>query len=224
MEVNATSIISSTTVTGTGAYELKEGSNTISVVATAENGSARTYTITVVRRGINDGVGDDSSDGTGDSSSGETSTEEPTTEPLVFNTTLVKNDAASVISGINSGTSIADMASKLTVTGGTVEIQDSSGNVKMEGMAATGDKIIVKNLAGEVVYSYNVVIYGDVNGDGNIGLKDLLVVRKYILGASTLEGLFLDAGNTNRDENGVSIKDVLVLRKYILGASTISQD
>lgn len=224
VEVNATSIISSTTVTGTGAYELKEGSNTISVVATAENGSARTYTITVVRRGINDGVGDDSSDGTGDSSSGETSTEEPTTEPLVFNTTLVKNDAASVISGINSGTSIADMASKLTVTGGTVEIQDSSGNVKTEGMAATGDKIIVKNLAGEVVYSYNVVIYGDVNGDGNIGLKDLLVVRKYILGASTLEGLFLDAGNTNRDENGVSIKDVLVLRKYILGASTISQD
>ena len=39
VEVNAAAIISSTKVTGTGTYELKDGSNTIKVVATAENGA-----------------------------------------------------------------------------------------------------------------------------------------------------------------------------------------
>ena len=39
------------TVQGNGTVALKKGSNTINIVVTAENGSARTYTLTVVRDG-----------------------------------------------------------------------------------------------------------------------------------------------------------------------------
>lgn len=222
VEVNATSIVSTTTVKGTGTYNLNEGSNKIIVSATAQNGSARNYTITIVRQSASAGNGNGNGGSTG--SSGNTSTEQPTTEGLKFSTTLKNDDNAGTISGINPGATVAELKSKLNVSGGTVEILDSSGKAKTDGKAATGDKVIVKDGSGKVVYNYSVIIYGDVNGDGNVGIKDLLVMRKHILGVSLVTDDYLIAGNVNRDANDISIKDVLVLRKYILGVSTINQN
>ena len=212
VEVNAASIISTTTVKGTGTYELKEGSNTIVVSATAENGSVRNYTITIVRQSASSGG---NTGGATDSS---------TSQQVVFTTNLKKDDAAGTINGINPGATVSETLGKMTVSGGKIEIQDSSGTAKTDGKICTGDKVVVKNSSGNTVYSYNVIIYGDVNGDGVASIKDLLIIRKHILGVTKLEGVFLQAGNTNRDTSGVSIKDVLVLRKYLLGVSTIKQD
>ena len=55
IEVNATAIISTTKVKGTGTHQLKEGTNTITITATAENGSERTYVLEVVRKSLGGG-------------------------------------------------------------------------------------------------------------------------------------------------------------------------
>lgn len=237
VEVNGTSIMSTTMVKGTGIHELKEGSNTIVITATAENGSVRNYTITIVRQaGASGGGNGDSSGSTSGSntstggsttetpSTGETTTEKPTQPPLVFNTTLKKDDASQTINGINPGATVADLKSKLTVSGGTVEIQNSSGSVKTDGKVGTGDKVVVKDSSGKVAYSYNVIIYGDVDGDGTASIKDILVIQKHILGVKSLNSTALKAGDANRDSSGVSIKDILVIQKYILGMRTINQN
>ena len=241
VDVNATAIISSTTVQGTGTYELAEGSNTIQIVATAENGIARTYTIKIVRQDVEQGGnnGETSTPGeSGDTNtpsdtqpttppSEETSTEPSTTEPSTpafsMNVDLKTNDG-NIVVGITPGTSISDIISKVTVSGGSVEILDSSEKVKSEGKISTGDMIAGKDSSGNYVSVYTVVIYGDVNGDGDITIKDLLILRKCILGTATLEGAYLQAGDANKDKNGVTIKDILILRKQLLGATTIDQN
>ena len=235
VEVNAQAIINSTVVTGTGTYELKDGSNTIQVVATAENGVARTYTITIVRQDVPEGgsTGETTPPGESGSESGETgdtgettppATEEPTTPPFSMSTTLNTNSDNNTVTGIIPGTTVADVSATVTVTGGTVVVMDSEEKVKTEGKIGTGDMIAGMDSAGNLVSVYTVVIYGDVNGDGEITIKDLLVLRKYLLGTATLEGAYLQAGNANKDENNITIKDILVIRKQLLGSATIEQN
>ena len=59
-------------------------------------------------------------------------------------------------------------------------------------------------------------LYGDVNDDGKINMKDVLSMRKYIAGMTITINL------ENADcyyDNRINIKDVLWLRKYIAGQS-----
>ena len=55
-------------------------------------------------------------------------------------------------------------------------------------------------------------IYGDSNGDGDINMLDVLLMRKYIAKQPVLPNL--DASDVNNDDN-VNMLDVLLLRKYI---------
>ena len=247
VEVNATPIINSTKVTGTGAYELKDGSNTIQVVATAENGAARTYTITIVRQDVPTGGGTgetttpgESGSTSGGESSGENGSESgsssgettpPTTEaptepptPAFSMSTTLNTNSNNTVTGIKPGATVAEVISTVSVTGGTVVVLDANEKIKTDGKICTGDMVAGMDLSGNYVSVYTVVLYGDVNGDGDITIKDLLVLRKYLLGTTTLEGAYLQAGNTNKDQNGATIKDILVLRKQLLGSATIEQN
>ena len=49
--VNANAVAATSTVSGTGTYELSYGTYTINIVCTSQSGSPRTYTINVARQG-----------------------------------------------------------------------------------------------------------------------------------------------------------------------------
>lgn len=79
---------------------------------------------------------------------------------------------------------------------------------------ATGDIIKLKSGTEEKQFTY--VLYGDLNGDGEVSILDLLEVRKIILNVSNLKGANLKAADT--DKNGkVEILDLLLVRKQMLG-------
>ena len=69
---------------------------------------------------------------------------------------------------------------------------------------------------------YNVIIFGDVTGDGVINALDLLKIQKHIIGASSLKGAFLQAANIKRS-GGLSALDLLKVQKFLMGAAKISQ-
>ena len=83
---------------------------------------------------------------------------------------------------------------------------------------------MIRDKSGNVEYSYSVVIFGDVNGDGAGNIKDLLIIQKHLLGVSKLDGNYLLAGDANRDGKDLSVKDLLVLQKQILGLTSINQN
>ncbi len=67
----------------------------------------------------------------------------------------------------------------------------------------------------DVKINYKVVP-GDVNGDGSINMKDVLMLRKVLAGVETLSERFEGNADVNGD-GGVDMKDVLMLRKILAG-------
>ena len=72
--------------------------------------------------------------------------------------------------------------------------------------------------------SYEIVIYGDANGDGDINVLDMIKVNRHILGLSKLSGCYLKAADANRDNAGVNVLDMIFINRHALGLTTIKQD
>ena len=61
---------------------------------------------------------------------------------------------------------------------------------------------------------------GDANGDGEVNMKDVLLVRKYMAG-SAVEMDMLAADAT--DDGAVNMKDVLAIRKHVAGIEKLGE-
>lgn len=115
------------------------------------------------------------------------------------------------------GTDISDVRNKLNNAGLKIASTNSSWVSKTSGRIATGDII---ELDGSK--KYEVVIYGDLSGDGIINIKDLLLLKKQLLGDGYLTGARLEASKISKT-NKASIKDLLLLKKQLLGIYNINQ-
>ena len=72
-----------------------------------------------------------------------------------------------------------------------------SGRIKTY---STGAKLIIKDNDGNVYREYKVIIFGDTNGDGNIGGLDTGLIYSYINNdPNCLTDVFLVAADLNRD-------------------------
>ncbi len=91
------------------------------------------------------------------------------------------------------------------VGGATLEVIKSSGTI-----CGTGTVVNVKS-NGVTVKIYKVVIFGDVNGDGNIDSMDAGMIVDYENYMISLEGCYLKAGDVNGDGNVDSIDAAYVV-------------
>ena len=126
------------------------------------------------------------------------------------------------ISGIKPGTTPADLLAGLTSAGGTISVISSVGAAKTEGRAATGDFVRTVYGDGTSYFDLPVVIYGDTDGDGNVGQSDLDALRQHLLNTAKLAGKYLEAADVNHDGTADSL-DVLKLLKHIQGTLSIEQ-
>lgn len=199
--VSAAALVKTSTVSGTGSYNLNVGNNTIQVVCKSQSGSARTYTITIYRN-----------------SSGTTGGEVVNTN-AGFTSTVYS--VGTYITGIQPGTDTTTLLAGLS-SSNTVRILDASGNEK-SGTAATGDSVAVYDASGNMLASTKVVIYGDVNGDGRISILDMICMNRYITGKSSLNGVYLEAADANRKGDGATILDMIAMNNHIIGRKNINQ-
>lgn len=201
INVNAAPVAATSTVSGTGNYSLNYGNNTIEITCISQSGSARTYTITVARQQP-------------DASGGTT---QITDSASITTAYVVSTDC---VTGIAPGTSAATVQAGISGNGCTVQVLNADGTVNT-GNVGTGNKVTVY-VDGQPVKQYEVVIYGDVNGDGKISNIDVVLMQRHILGITTQSGAYLQAANTNKD-GSVSNIDVVIAQRHILGMSTIQQ-
>lgn len=201
IKVEATTINSGATVTGTGTISLKEGENAIKLNVKAQNGDMQTYTLTVTRA----------------------SNEQPIVYPKVSEimaqtSYIIKNN---YLSNLTFSTTVPNFKVQINKISETAVVTVKSNNKeKTTGNIVAGDVITV--ISGEDKETYTAILYGDTNGDNAITVLDLLKVQKHILGSNPLNGAFKEAADVNKDGK-VTVLDLLKVQKHILGDSAISQ-
>lgn len=122
-----------------------------------------------------------------------------------------------IIYGITPGTSIETVKNNLTNTGGVITITDANGNTKENGNIGTGDKV---NITSGVTETFAVLIYGDINGDGNITAVDYVNIKNHIMGTNILSGIYMKAADVNNDEN-ITAVDYVNIKNYIMGTDNV---
>lgn len=192
--ISASAVAGTSTVKGTGTVQLKEGKNVFSVTCTAQNGAVKKYEIEITR-------------------SEKTEQDKPEYTSNVYSLTPI-------IRGINPGTTTANFLKTFTVKNCEAKVLNYDGTVN-NGVVGTGNRLVIVQ-GKETIASYDLIVYGDVNGDGNINIIDLGMIDRYILKAYTISGINLEAADCNHDGN-VNIIDLGMIDRHILKAYTISQ-
>ena len=103
-----------------------------------------------------------------------------------------------------------------------IEIVNADGeSLGKSSIVATGDRVIIYN-NGDAVSDSEVVVPGDVDGDGDIDVLDIEAVQKDILGIDKpLQGVYRQAGLLS-DTGTLSVLDMESVQKDILGLEYIN--
>ena len=128
------------------------------------------------------------------------------------------------VSGFALGSDISTLSAALSSVG-AVTITNASGNVITSGKVATGQTITVTiqdKTTGTSSYAMQVIIYGDVNGDGEIYATDYVKIKNHIMGKASLTGASAKAADVNKDGN-IYATDYVKIKNHIMGKSTIQQ-
>lgn len=127
---------------------------------------------------------------------------------------------------IEPGTTVLDLKEAMAVTGNTGEITVVFKNAQGQEMVdtdlvATGTAVTALEDGAERI-SYTVLIYGDINGDGQVGIADFAKLRQEMLRGNLVTGIYSQAADVNYDGQ-VGIADFAKLRQYLLGKIEIEQ-
>ncbi len=193
INISAAPVVSKSTVTGTGTYNLAVGTNIIKVNCKSQSGETKTYTLTVVRQG---------------------------TSSANYTLTSGTYTVGSYITGVEPGTTASTLLSGLTCTGGTMKILNADFT-ENTGAVATGNKVGIY-VNGTLVDWKDIVIYGDTTGDGKINVLDAIKLNRYSIGLANMSGCYLTAADASRDGN-VNILDSIVINRYTIGLSSVNQ-
>lgn len=193
INISASPVVGTSKVKGTGTHNLNVGNNTIQVTCTSQSGDARTYTITVARLGL----------GSAD-----------------YKLASDKYVIGNFITGVEPGTVASDFVAAFACEGGSVKVLNASGAEKT-GKVGTGDRLAIY-VNGTLVDLKEIVIYGDISGDGAVTIADLVRLNRHTLNLSKLSGSALTAADVNRN-GSVNIQDLVMVNRHTLGIATINQ-
>ena len=150
-----------------------------------------------------------------------------------FMTLKENNKSTTVIYGFDVGMEATEAVKSITATNCSVQILNADRTPNTS-IIATGNIVQIKsNKDNAIISELLVVIYGDVNGDGQINAKDMLYLQQHLLGIITLNGVYAEAGDINwaadaLDSKGVkttqiNAQDILHLKRHLLDIKYITQ-
>lgn len=123
------------------------------------------------------------------------------------------------ITGISAKTTLTDFLAKFDESEYLMVCRDGE---PVSGDSLIGTGMELRLVVGEEVRQSRIlVVTGDVNGDGEISITDMVSVKAHVLQKTTLKDAFVLAADTNQDSN-VSITDFVQIKAHVLGKSTIA--
>jgi len=122
------------------------------------------------------------------------------------------------ISKISIGTTVADLCNGIHEK---THIKVFLGEIEVtaDAIVGTGMKVrLIQN--GQTVMEREIVVAGDVNGDGKITVTDMIAIKSHVLKKSTLENAYGTAADVSGDK-AISITDFIQIKAHILGKSQV---
>jgi len=180
---------------------LNTGDNNFNIVITAANGSTKTYTLKIIKSeaDINN---------------------QPTVDEMI--NSALYNIKDTYITGIAIGTDGNTLVNSLLKINefANIQIVTKDKEIKTSSKLVTGDKITIKS--GNDEKTYEIVLYGDVNGDGAIDKLDYLAVLRHFYKYTEYTGSYKLAADANKDGNIDKLDYLAVLRDFY-GYAKITQ-
>ncbi len=135
-------------------------------------------------------------------------------EKLTISATNYKIDG-NYITNIKPETKVSEVKNDIK-SNREYEIQKRDGTKLTDNdIVATGYK--VKFATGE---TYEIVVNGDVSGDGKITITDVAKIKKHIINTETLTGAYLKAGDVNENDT-ITITDLAKIKKVVIGLENL---
>lgn len=212
VKISATPVVDKSTVEGTGTLKLKVGSNSFRIICKSESGDVRTYSLNIVR--------EDKQPDSGAEPENPDIPQNPV-EPVKPSYSSEQYKVDKYVTGVAPQTTVANFLAGFKYENCTLKVLNADGT-ENTGIVATGNKLGVY-VDGNLQNSIDIVIYGDVNGDGSVDIMDIIRLNRYILKTVTLQGAYLESADANRSADGADIMDVIRINRYILGNTTINQ-
>lgn len=127
------------------------------------------------------------------------------------------------ISGIDyNNNKVSDIKEKIKTDLETQIVNYKNEILQETDTVGTGSKILIKE-DGKILRKYQIIVYGDANGDGKINSVDLLVIQRHILEIEPLEDIFRKASNINKNGKKPTSIDLLLIQRHILNLQLIEQ-
>lgn len=206
--VSATPIVGTSTVSGTGTLTVNVGLNTYKILCKSQSGDIKTYTLTVNREAAPVQPENPNPD-----------VPQPE-EPQKPSWTSDKYKIGTYITNVNPGTNAADFIAGFKTENCTVKVLKASGE-ENTGVIATGNKLAVY-ANDTLVATKEIVIYGDLSGDGKINALDAIKLNKYTIGTTTISGCYLVAADVSGDGKSNAL-DAIIINRYTIGTAEIKQ-
>lgn len=209
-------------VTGTGNITLNEGNNIVDIHVTAVNGDVRIYRLNIYRGDISVLPNVPVMPSEPVIPENPESPDNVDTTGYMITTEYAVDETAKIITEVTPGTTVADALAKITTSEGEAYILNADGTINAN-LVSTGNQLLCVDKNGQEVKRYTFIIYGDVDGDGDITSLDLLYIKRHVLGIKELSGYYLMAGDTNRANDSVTSIDLLYVKRHILAITPIVQ-
>ncbi|MBQ7968718.1 MAG: SH3 domain-containing protein [Clostridia bacterium] len=193
--IKGTAMDATANVEGLGEVILNGDNCVFEIKVTAGNGSVRIYKLTVAK---------EDSDNYGNVSF---------TERYKFVNTLIY--------GIAPNTTVGELRKNL-MEQGSIKVRNKDGFYKLDVETVSSLDTICVLTTKDVPYGeYQAVVLGEINGDGNVTVTDLIKVRNLILDSSNVTEVELKSADI--DGNGsMDVIDLIKIRNHILGTGKIS--
>ena len=114
------------------------------------------------------------------------------------------------IINIEPNTTVEEFLTKMN-TSSNITLEKDAQQLSNEQKVSTGTELTIENSI-----KYTLVVTGDITGDGNVNISDLVKLNMYSVGKFNLQNEYLLAGDVNHDRN-VNIGDLVRLNLFSIG-------
>ena len=200
--------LAATAVAQSGTVQIAPGENAINILCTAAYGNSQNYVLNIYRP-VPQGQEDP---GQGDPED----PPEPKEKQMHIKTSYIV-DEQYFIWGVEPETKAEDFLKNFVIPEGeTPQILDKNKEPVADGFITTGT--IIKTSWQE----FTVIIVGDINKDGELSPFDLVSIKRYIVGLTTLDANAMLAADVRKDDE-VDPFDLVYVKKFVVGLSKIEQ-